>query len=214
MAAPQTRSEWVDCRLREQILDARRRPGDPLVTTTIAEELGVSATPVREALRRLASEGLVELVPHGAARVAPVSVTEAIEIYELRVLVEPKALHRSVVAGDDRWRRKVADAFQRMVDATPPGSHRVHAGLHDALLTACDNTWLMRTVELYTTQSRRFLATVHDSAAIEIDMVDEHRPLVDLALAGRADAAADELAAHLGRSADRIRALLARPSPT
>ncbi len=78
-----------------------------------AEQLGLSATPLREALRRLASEGLVVLQSHGSARVATVDLHEANEIYELRLILEPAALERAVAAGDADYHQRVQGGMER-----------------------------------------------------------------------------------------------------
>src|SRR5690606_5064419 len=68
-AEPLTRTEWIDRQLRAAILTNELAPGEKLVTTALAERWQVSPTPLRESLKRLAAEGLVELTPHGSARV-------------------------------------------------------------------------------------------------------------------------------------------------
>lgn len=114
-----TRKEWVDHRLRSAILDGSYAPGQALVISTLADELGLSATPLREALQRLCSEGLVELVAHGSARVASVSLAGATEIYELRRLLEPMAIESAVARSDDLYRAEGAAAeLRRHLDQT------------------------------------------------------------------------------------------------
>lgn len=74
--------------IRQQIIDGNHRVGDHLVESELAETIGVSRTPVREALRRLATEGLVDFIPNRGARVAEWSDRELDEIFELRALLE------------------------------------------------------------------------------------------------------------------------------
>ncbi|WP_200803789.1 GntR family transcriptional regulator [Pseudonocardia thermophila] len=76
--------------LREMILRGELAPGSRLGEVELAERLGVSRTPIREALGRLAAEGLVELVPNRGARVASWSAAELAGIFDLRVLLEPR----------------------------------------------------------------------------------------------------------------------------
>ena len=108
---PATRSEWADQQLRRAILRGDFAPGEVLKISALEKQLNVSATPLREALRNLATDGLVELHSHGSARVASVDTAEAVELYEIRLLLEPSALERSVAKGDADYRARVEGAW-------------------------------------------------------------------------------------------------------
>jgi len=84
-------SESIYKLLKEQILTNRLLPSDPLPIESLAEKLGVSATPVREALAKLGTDGLVDQIPHKTARVATITEEEVTNVYEARKLVEPYA---------------------------------------------------------------------------------------------------------------------------
>ena len=86
-----TTHEWVRDNLRRAIVAGALAPGERLVQTDLAERMGVSVTPLREALRDLVGEGLVRLDPHRGATVREVDVDEAREVYELRLVLEPMA---------------------------------------------------------------------------------------------------------------------------
>jgi DNA-binding GntR family transcriptional regulator len=88
-------SEDAVLRLRRMILDGGLLPGARLGEVELAEQFGVSRTPVREALRRLAAEGLVELLPNRGARVTQWTPQDLEEIYELRALLESHASRRA-----------------------------------------------------------------------------------------------------------------------
>jgi DNA-binding GntR family transcriptional regulator len=81
--------------LRDVILDGRIRPGDRLVETEVAEELGISRTPLREALRLLEADGLVQRSTHGGLVVRAFSIEEICEIYDIRELLEGYAARRA-----------------------------------------------------------------------------------------------------------------------
>lgn len=91
LAPLQTTHEWVRARLRQAIMDGDYKPGDPLKQTELAARLQVSVTPVREAMRDLASEGLVVLDPQRVARVRDLDAQEAGEVAAIRELLEPLA---------------------------------------------------------------------------------------------------------------------------
>jgi DNA-binding GntR family transcriptional regulator len=84
-------TDWVSEELREAIIELRLRPGEPLREASLAEQLGVSKTPLREAFARLEQEGLVETTSFKGAVVTGYSERDLTEIYELRALLEGAA---------------------------------------------------------------------------------------------------------------------------
>jgi DNA-binding GntR family transcriptional regulator len=94
-------TDWVYEELREAILDLRLQPGEPLREAAIAEQLGVSKTPIREALTRLEQEGLVETTSFKGAVVSAYSRQDLIEIYELRELLEGAAAREAAASISD-----------------------------------------------------------------------------------------------------------------
>lgn len=116
-AAPQrarTAHEHARTALRAAILDGTLGAGARLVQTELANALGVSTTPVREALRDLATEGLVAFDPHRGALVRALALDEVREIYQLRIVLEPLMVERVIedVTTDDLDR--AADLCARM----------------------------------------------------------------------------------------------------
>lgn len=100
-AAPKTREEIVADALRRAILRGTFVPGEKLDQQDVADSLGVSRSPVREALRTLAAEELVTIVPHRGAMVTERSVDELRELLFIRVLLEGAAARRAASAMDD-----------------------------------------------------------------------------------------------------------------
>ena len=86
LSNPPTRAQWVDQRLRQAILAGALEPDERLITATLSEQFSVSPTPLREALQRLAAEGLVEITPQRGARVAALERFTADPIYEAAVV--------------------------------------------------------------------------------------------------------------------------------
>jgi DNA-binding GntR family transcriptional regulator len=93
--APVTAHVWVRERIREAIFSGVYPPGARLVQGEIAERFGTSVTPVREAMRDLANDGLIEVHPQRAATVRDVDLDEAVEINEMRLVLEPLAARRA-----------------------------------------------------------------------------------------------------------------------
>ncbi len=193
---PATRSEWADQQLRGAILRGDFAPGEVLKISALEKQLNVSATPLREALRNLATDGLVELHSHGSARVASVDSAEAAELYEIRLLLEPTALERSVAKGDAAYRGRVEAAWKAFTGVDEP-SLALHASFHRELLSACDSAWLLRvTLQL---ADRAGLLIAHGQVGYEVDydVIASHEPLFGLVMAGDAAGASDELHRHL-----------------
>src|SRR4029079_610765 len=101
--------------LRERILRGDYPDGEPLRQDALADELGVSRIPVREALRQLESEGLVTFQPHRGAVVSTLSLDEIVELFELRAEIESDVLRRAVplmTAEDDARAKVILDAYE------------------------------------------------------------------------------------------------------
>jgi len=95
MSNAMTNRESVLARLRSEIYGGSRAPGSRLVQTELAREYGVSATPVREAMRDLVNEGLITATAHRAARVRELDPAEAVDINDLRLVLEPYAARQA-----------------------------------------------------------------------------------------------------------------------
>lgn len=106
-------TDWVCDELREAIVHLRLRPGEPLREAALAEKLGVSKTPLREAFARLEQEGLVETTSFKGAVVTGYSERDLKEIYELRALLEGAAARSVSERADDATLRALRDVLDR-----------------------------------------------------------------------------------------------------
>lgn len=198
VAAPQTRAEWVDHRLRIAILSGELLPGARLRAEHLAAQWGVSPTPLREALQRLAGEGWVVIEPQRGARVASIDAREARELYELRVLLDPKALRSSMRAGGEQLVVEV-DHAHAVMEAGPTEVHEAlmaHRDFHLALLSACPNRSLLRLcTQLFDQTLRAQVASVTPRRPTHAR--HEHRALRDAVRAGDVPTAVATLTAHL-----------------
>jgi GntR family transcriptional regulator, carbon starvation induced regulator len=173
----------------------------------------VSATPLREALQRLAAQSLVELGPRLGATVAGTSDGELREIYALRTVLEPMALERSILLGTEAWEREVTsarDAFVRSAAETPrgPDGHPdaeqilswsgVHRRFHDALFEACDSAWLLRFVGILSHHSERYRLLSHRHARRH--PLEEHEEIYRAVITRDVPRAVDALRRHLSRT--------------
>ncbi len=132
--------------IKHAILTGELKPGRPLVETDLAEVLGVSKTPVREALKTLAGAGLVTMNPYKGAVVRVVDDEQARQVYDARLLLEPEALARAVVAGHD-W-QPARTALARAESAHDQAERSlVNRDFHRALYAGCGNPLLVRMLD-------------------------------------------------------------------
>ncbi|MGI9257754.1 MAG: GntR family transcriptional regulator, partial [Gammaproteobacteria bacterium] len=103
----ETLASVVFRRMQNDILAGRMRPGDPLRVQALKDAYGVGNSPLREALSRLTSHGLVERSEHKGFRVASASTRELLEIINTRCAIEELALRESIEDGDESWEERV-----------------------------------------------------------------------------------------------------------
>jgi DNA-binding GntR family transcriptional regulator len=113
-----TREELVTDAIREAILNGRFRPGDKLDQTELAEELNVSRSPVREALRTLAAEELITHVPHRGAVVTVRSIAELEQLLFIRSLLEGAAAKRAITHMTDERLQQLSQIIDEGIETT------------------------------------------------------------------------------------------------
>ncbi len=210
-----TKSDLAYTRLRGLILSGDLAPGAVLPQGALASRIGISTTPLREALRRLKQEGLVDLDAHRDARVRPLDAAEARDLLELRSSLDPLA---ASLAAQRRTDADVADVRAALegLDALPTrpsaaqleSHHRFHAAIHRAshnalLVEILDGLWVK------TDRYRRHGLEAGRSDQERATRVTEHRQLFEAVRDGDAEAAADLMRRHVAsslgaRSADRL----------
>src|ERR1700759_4982506 len=135
--------------LHQAIISGALRPGARLPIEELAELLDMSPMPIREAVRRLDSVGLVQNVPHRGARVTELSVTDLAEIYEVRLALEVPAIRRAAQRFSEaraERARACLEALERMPDDASVATSEAHARFHFALYEAAESAWLLRTI--------------------------------------------------------------------
>ncbi len=208
--APGTRTQWVDDRLRDAILEGELAPGTPLRAEELAQRWQVSPTPVREALQRLAGVGFVELRPQRGARVADATIRDVEEVYELRLLLEPVALRESLARADDAQRSEITAACAAYEQALRGRAAfaailAAHREFHAALVSRAPNERMLALIDGLAEHSQRFQVLAIGAPRGHHDVIAEHRTLCDHAVAGRIDDAVAFLRAHLQATLDGAR---------
>src|SRR3954452_10317773 len=141
-----TKSDLAYTQVRDLILSGELQPGAVLPQATLAGAIGMSTTPLREALRRLKQEGLVELDAHRDARVAPLDATEARDLLELRLALDPLAASLAAHRRTDDDLAAIADGLERLENLPrkpTPGPQSGHPRFHAAIHRASHNAMLI-----------------------------------------------------------------------
>jgi DNA-binding GntR family transcriptional regulator len=195
----QSKSVAVYGELRRRILTAELAPSTPLNQEQLAAELGVSTTPLREALRRLESEGLVTLLAHREAVVSPLDADELAAIYEVRAELDPLAAALAAGRHDTAEAGGIRDATERMRKPGREDRLTVNRRYHAAIYRACHNPVLVEVLEGLWDRSDRYRRSV-GFMATETTIVDEHLAIAEAVLARRADEAASLMRRHIART--------------
>ncbi|WP_460854457.1 GntR family transcriptional regulator [Nocardiopsis coralliicola] len=130
--------------IRDAVLGARYAPGQRLIERQLIEDLGVSRTTVREALRELTSEGLLRSVPQRGVFVVALTPQDALELYELRAALESLAARTFVERASDAQVKQLREAFDRLSEAVSAQAGtravlRAKDVFYDVLLEGCGN---------------------------------------------------------------------------
>jgi DNA-binding GntR family transcriptional regulator len=194
-------------RLRADVLACRLRPGERLRISDLCGRLATGLSPVREALSRLAAEGLLVAEPQRGFRVAPISAEELRDLTAVRIEIEGMCLRRAIAAGDVAWEERVVAAHHRL-SRTPlredgdegrvgEAFAAAHTAFHRALVESCDSPWLLRLREVLYAQGERYRRLSVPLARRPRDLAREHRDIMEATLARDADRAAALLARHM-----------------
>jgi len=199
VAAPRTAHSYAYEALRNKILNGELSPGTPLIQANLAKDLGVSMTPVREALRDLATEGLVTLLPHKGAAVTSLDLEDAKEIHTIRLKLEPDATRLAVD-------HVTLDVLNRAED------------LYSALSETADHRWVVCNRDFHklllspapAPRLVGILSSLLEAAALYVPLAIthrvgpdpqlEHRAILDAYLRRDPEAAAAAVAIHINSS--------------
>lgn len=191
--------------VRSRILSGEYEPGARLRLQPLAEESGASLIPVREALRILEAERLVETIPNRGARVASISREEMEDLYRVRVLLETQAIRESPPMGESEA-AEFDRLLQQLKDAARAGEDdlvlRLHRQYHFGLYNRTPSNWLPNLIDLLWKHTERYqrlaLPFRHDAAD------HEHREVLDALADDDPNGAADALRIHLETTAKLV----------
>lgn len=211
-----TLSSALVARLRGAIMRGDLMPGTKLVLDRIRARYGVSLSPLREALCRLESEGLVEIQDQRGYRVTPVSQANLMEVIRLRVELEGLAAREAVRHGDGEWEGRVVAALHRLSRCKRDSRtleeqeawEACHRAFHAELISACRMPLLIQFCSTLHDQSDRYRRIFLKEHEPDRNVPAEHRAIADAMVERRAEEAVRLLRDHVERTGRNVIAAL------
>lgn len=193
-------------KMRDAILSAYFKPGARLVERTLCDELGVSRSIVREVLRHLETEGLVETIPHQGPVVASLDADKAAQIYEIRALLEGHAAQLCAERADDALIERldsINDDIQAAFAASDSRGVLAHtAEFYELMFEGSGQTMAWEIVQSLNARINRLRAMTISSSGRAAEAAAEMRQILDALKRRDAQAAHDASVAHVRRVAE------------
>lgn len=203
-----SRADWVASNLREAIVSLDMPPGQAIVEADVARQFGVSTTPVREALQRLANDGLVVLSRYRGATVVNLVERDVREIYQLREVLEPVAVRLAVphitdaeVAAMDLLMEEAAHA---MTLGDLDRLSRCNRRFHGMFIASCGNERLQQVLENLQEQNRIIALIAWQNHGHDVREQEEHRAILEAVRRRDSEAAGECVRRHILRFGQSI----------
>lgn len=193
--------------VRRDIISGRLQPGAKLKIEELRDRYDAGASPIREALSLLSSDGLVDRIEQRGFRVADISKDEFTDILKVRCWLEERALREAIENGDAAWEENLVLAAFRLSKeprSTGAGSNFVanakwevrHKAYHRALISACQSPTLLAYCDQLYDQNVRYRNLAGALSYPDRDPADEHEAILEATLKRDANAAVSELLDH------------------
>ena len=213
-SAADTLSERAAARVEADILSGALAPDSRLGIAETAARYGVGATPLREALSRLAARGLVNAIGQRGFRVKPISRDDLADIVRIRAVIEREALRLSMAAGDGAWEGEIVATLHRLKRFVAENRRAflegdrefdaLHKNFHTALIAACGSPRLLAAHSDLYDQAYRYrrlmMATFLDAEAF----IHEHESLARMTLERSPERAGVALCAHIASTLNLV----------
>jgi DNA-binding GntR family transcriptional regulator len=200
-----TMASSVYNQLREELLHGRIKPDSKLRVEWAVQRFGAGASPVREALNRLASEGFLDRRDQRGFFVAPITLDELEELTRTRCWLEERALRESIANRTVEWEEALVLALHRLTrvprrlpggDAYNPDWEVRHRAFHAALISACRSRPLMAFCSQLADRAFRYRQLAREGLGAPRDELTEHKAIATAAVDGDADTAVESLMRH------------------
>ena len=206
--------ELVFEKLREAIVSGELPEGERLMEVQLAEELGVSRTPIREAIRRLELEGFVVMMPRKGAYVSGFSLKDMIGVFEIRESLDMLACSLAAVRVSDDQLETLERLMVELTDATeadnPEEWIRLDTIFHDVIYQGCNNDRLMQMIGNLMEQIQRYRKMSLREKGRMAQALEEHRALLDALWDRDAKEAQTRASQHINNAEATIISLMRR----
>jgi len=205
-------------RLRDDIIEGRLVPDSKLRIEELRNQYKTGASPLREALNRLAGQGFVTVAGQRGFRVSPVSLEDLKDLTRIRILLECEALRESIKHGDDDWEATVVASFYRLAKAEEnrdkhfPEWEKRNDEFHEALVAASRSPWLLKFRHILYEQHKRYRLLAILARDETRDLHAEHAAIKDAAISHDIKAACKATEEHIVRTLQTDEEILARIS--
>jgi len=211
LAEPSSLAEKAYYAIRDMIVSLRLRPGAVINERALVEDLGIGRTPVREALRRLAQEQLVEVYPRRGMFVTTVDIRDLASLCEVRSVLESHAAElaaRRATDADREALRALVEELDRHEPLGQPALMELDERIHRAIYHGAHNAFLAQTLEEYYVLALRIWHLALDQASGLQAAVQSHRPLLAAIVGGEGGEAARIMRSHVADFEQAMRRVL------
>jgi DNA-binding GntR family transcriptional regulator len=195
-----TKAEAVYQELRSRILDGSIQPASTLNQEALAATLGLSITPLREALRRLESEGLVRLEAHRTMTIAPLTRRELHELYAVRLQLDPFAAALTAREASDQTLTEIERLARKRVERNPRALLQHNRSFHHAIYSSCGNLVLIGVLDQLWNRTDRYRLIVLQNRIQERAAEEEHREIAAALVRRDASRVADLVNRHVEKT--------------
>jgi GntR family carbon starvation induced transcriptional regulator len=206
-------------KLRDDIITGSQPPTHKLHIGKLCDRYSVGLSPMREALSRLSSEGLIKQTDRRGFSVAPVSLPELLDLTRARCWINEIGLRESIARGDQAWEEAVVLSFYRM-QRTPravpnattdrnPEWERAHREFHLSLVSGCGSNWIVGICDKLFDASERYRHWARRAGVVRSTAEEEHRAIMEAVVKRDSAAAIALLNAHFQRTAELVERVVA-----
>lgn len=187
--------------LRQAIIQGEFQPGERLMEETLAKKLGVSRTPVREAIRMLELEGLVVMIPRKGAEVAKITAKDLSDALEVRMALEALSVRLACERIDEEGKEKLLKACMEFKEAINsklvPHIVRCDETFHDIIFEITDNKRLITIAQNLREQVYRYRVEYVKDFSYHDNLIREHDQITRAIITGDADTAEKVMRSHI-----------------
>lgn len=194
--------------LRQAILKGELAPGERLMEIQLAEKLGVSRTPIREAIRKLELEGLVLMIPRKGAEVAKISEKSLRDVLEVRRALEELAVELVCEKITDEQIQDLKDAAEEFKESLKDGDitriAEADVKFHDVIYMATDNQKLIQLLNNLREQMYRYRVEYLKRSDFHQQLIDEHEEIIETIESGQKDRAVQVVCQHVDNQVEAV----------